>query len=1690
MKVDGRAASGEGRLLDACLAAGADVPHFCDDPRLTVRGHCRACIVEMDGRLVAACSTPARPGADVRTDTPRLREYRRDLGELMRAECAPGGPVAATLAEWGVDGARYGAHPAGTKAARTEDATHAYLRLDLDACILCRRCERACAEVQGQFVYSAAGRGAATELTWGGGAFADTDCTSCGACVTTCPTGAIADVDATQAPSRVRTTCGYCGVGCQLDVAATDGRVERIDGTAAAAVNRGHLCVKGRYAHGFVDHPDRLRTPLVRRDGVLVPATWDEAIACVVEGLRGRAVAGLSSSRATNEENYLFQKWMRAGLGSNDVDSCARVCHAPSAAGMRAAIGTGAATNSFADIERADLLMVVGANVTEAHPVVGARIKQRVLGADGQRGAALVVVDPRRTELARMADVHLQLRPGTNVPLFNSLACVLVREDLVNRAFVEARVDGWERFAAAVVEHTPERWEPVTGVPAGLVREAARRYAAAARPMMLHGLGVTEHRQGSEGVELLCNLALLVGALGRPGVGVNPLRGQNNVQGSADMGTQPDHLHGYQRVDDATARARVEAAWRRPISPVPGRTIPRMYDAMRSGDLQALVIFGEDVVQTDPDSTAVRAALGRLDFLCVIELFLTGTARLADVVLPGASFLEKDGTFTNGERRVQRVRAVVPPVAGRADWETLLALMAATGLPQPFRSPAEVMEEIAATAPIFAGLRHDRLDGDGLQWPVPATDHPGTPILHVDTFPGGRGRLTVVDWVPSPELEAAAAGGGPLRAPSLALVTGRTLPHYNAGSMTRRTANVTLQDRDFLEIHPVDAAARGIGGGDPVEVESPRGVASATARVTDRVAPGTVFLSFHFPETGTNAATGAGRDGVTDCPEYKLTAVHVARAATKAVGTPHPASPARTSAMRYCVPFEELGMSDVPRVGGKNAALGELVKSLVPVGVRVAPGFAVTADAYDAVLDQLDTRSRLRDTLRGLDVEDMEGLARRAAEARAIIRRAGLPDAVAREVREAYLAMGGDVAVRSSATAEDLPDASFAGQQETFLNVSGEAAVLDACLGCFASLFTARAVSYRAAHGYDHLAVRLSVGVQRMVRSDLGAAGVIFTLDPESGFRDAVVVTSAWGLGEGVVSGRVDPDEVMVFKGTLDTAPAPIVRRRLGAKERKVVYAGTGTRTVDVPPEDRARFSVSDADALQLARWAVAVERAWTARTGHPVPMDLEWAKDGRTGELFVLQARPETVRSREDVRVIERWKLTGEGEVLLRGQAVGTRIGAGPARVIRSVDELATVRPGDVLVAEMTDPDWVPVMKRAAAIITDGGGRTCHAAIVSRELGVPCIVGTRDATKRLADGVPVTVDCSGGAEGRVLAGAVPFEREVIEAASLPRPRTRVMVNLADPGRAFAVAALPVDGVGLAREEFVIAESIGVHPCALLEPDRVDAATRAEIAVRARGYPSPVEWYVSRLAEGLGQIAAAFHPRPVIVRFSDFKTNEYAKLLGGAAFEPKEENPMIGWRGASRYADPRFRAAFGLECRAVRRVHEDMGLTNLDVMVPFCRSAAEGRRVLDAMAEEGLRRAPEGPRVWVMCEIPANVVEIDRFAQLFDGFSIGSNDLTQLVLGVDRDNSDLAASFDERDEAVTRTIAAAIRGAHLAGRPIGICGQAPSDFPEIARFLVKEGIDSVSLDPGAVLRILPVLLEAERALEPVLEPIV
>jgi formate dehydrogenase major subunit len=865
MRIDGREVRAHGSVLEACRALGAGVPAFCSDDKLSTGGHCRSCMVEMDGRMVAACTARARDGAVVLTDTPALRAYRRDLGELMVSESTPGGAVGRTLSLWGVDGSRYGRAPRRHE----PDASHPYLRIDLDACILCRRCVRACEEIQGQFVYSIVHRGAESRIAWGTSRFADSDCVSCGACVTTCPTGAISDVDRVRgcAPDETltRTTCTYCGVGCQLDVHATADRVMRIQGTPGAAVNHGHTCVKGRYAHTYTRHPDRLTRPLIRRDGRLEPATWDEAIARIAAefGRHAGRIAGLSSSRCTNEENYLVQKWMRAGLGTHDVDCCARVCHAPTAAGMRESFGTGAATNSVEDLERADLILLVGANVTEAHPVTGARIKQAAL-----RGATLIVVDPRVTELAAMADVHLRLRPGSNVPLFNALAAAIVDEGLVHRDFVAARTEGWDEFERHIRNETPERWEAVTGVPAATVREAARRYAAAQRPMMMHGLGVTEHLQGSEGVMLLCNLALLVGAVGRPGTGINPLRGQNNVQGAADMGCQPDLLTGYARPDLPEVRERFERVWGRPLPATPGRRLFEMYDAALAGELKAMFILGEDVVQTDPDMGRTKAALKALDFLVVQELFLSETAKLAHVVLPGAAALEKDGTFTNGERRVQRVRKVLaPPGEARADWQVLLDLMAATGYPQSFRHPSEIMDEIAQVTPSFAGVSYARLEGDGLQWPVADAAHPGTPMLHAETFARGRGKLTRVEYVPSPGL------GG-----ALTLVTGRVLEHYNAGTMTRRTGNALLVPEDVLEIHPGDAAARGIAEGDRVTITSALGRAQMAARLTERVSRGVVFTTFHYPESDTNAVVGGVHDRLTGCPEYKVTAVEVARA--------------------------------------------------------------------------------------------------------------------------------------------------------------------------------------------------------------------------------------------------------------------------------------------------------------------------------------------------------------------------------------------------------------------------------------------------------------------------------------------------------------------------------------------------------------------------------------------------------------------------------------------------------------------------------------------------------------------------------------------------------------------------------------------------------------------------------------------
>jgi len=772
--------------------------------------------------------------------------------------------------------------------------------------------------------------------------------------------------------------------------------------------------------------------------------------------------------------------------------------------------------------------------------------------------------------------------------------------------------------------------------------------------------------------------------------------------------------------------------------------------------------------------------------------------------------------------------------------------------------------------------------------------------------------------------------------------------------------------------------------------------------------------------------------------------------------------------LRFIRSFDSLTLDDIPLVGGKNASFGEMIRSLAPLGVRVPDGFALTADAYRALLEGPGVRALLRDALASLDPKEVESLRACGAAARRALREAPLPAEMLREIEEAYAALSRqygqeatDVAVRSSATAEDLPSASFAGQQETYLNIHGLPQLVEACRKCFASLFTDRAISYRAERGFDHEKVYLSVGVQKMVRSDQAGSGVMFTLDTESGFDGVVFITAVYGLGENIVQGVANPDEYLVFKPTLRE-----ISRRLGSKEIAMIYdegGGRSTRNVVVPESLRRQFVLSREDVVELARQAITIEKHYSQRAGEQRPMDIEWAKDGRDGALFIVQARPETAHARRDVTKLVTFVLKERGPVRVSGRAVGTQIGVGPVARLTSSAELHRFKPGSVLVTAMTDPDWEPILRTASAVVTDQGGRTCHAAIVSRELGLPCVVGTGNGTALLRDGESVTVSCAEGETGLVMEGILGFERRELDVSELPRTRTHIYVNLGDPGQAFALSFLPVDGVGLAREEFIITSAIGIHPMALIHPERTDDETRSEIAARIRGYPDGSAFFEEKLAEGVGRIAAAFHPRPVIVRLSDFKTNEYAGLLGGRFFEPEEENPMIGFRGASRYAHPAYREGFALECRALRRVREEMGLENLIVMIPFCRTTAEAETVQEEMARHGLRRGDRGLEVYAMCEIPANVLLMDEFARHFDGFSIGSNDLTQLVLGVDRDSSILAGVFDERNPAVIRALEMAIEGAHRAGRKIGICGQAPSDYPEIAERLVRAGIDSLSL---------------------------
>jgi pyruvate,water dikinase len=779
--------------------------------------------------------------------------------------------------------------------------------------------------------------------------------------------------------------------------------------------------------------------------------------------------------------------------------------------------------------------------------------------------------------------------------------------------------------------------------------------------------------------------------------------------------------------------------------------------------------------------------------------------------------------------------------------------------------------------------------------------------------------------------------------------------------------------------------------------------------------------------------------------------------------------------------FSELGIDDIPLVGGKNASLGELYSRLTSAGVRVPNGFAVTAQAYRDMLSESGATGRLHEILDDLDPDDADDLERRGRRARELVRSLPIPDDVEAEIRDAYRGLvdeyGSDVsvAVRSSATAEDLPTASFAGQHETFLNVHGEDAVVEAIHRCLASLFTDRAIHYRVDQGFDHFKVALSVGVMKMVRSDLASSGVIFTIDTESGFRDVVFITSAYGLGENVVQGAVDPDEFYVFKPTLAGGHRAVLRRRLGAKKIKMVYA-TGTtrepvRNVPTAKEERSRYSIDDDDVLELAEWSVAIERHYSEAAGESRPMDIEWAKDGLDGQLYVVQARPETVAAHIDEMALEEYVLEGAGDVVVRGRAVGRTIATGAARIIMNKAELGRFRPGEVLIADTTTPDWEPVMKTAAAIVTNRGGRTCHAAIVARELGIPAVVGADGATGKVRSGDELTVSCAEGDDGRVYAGRVPFHVDRTDLHSLTRPATEIMVNLGNPELAFSIGRLPADGVGLARMEFIINEYIRVHPMALVHPEQVtDEDARAQIAELTAGYDDPTQFFVERLSEGVGTIAAGFYPRPVIVRLSDFKSNEYATLIGGTAFEPDESNPMIGFRGASRYAHPAYREGFALECRAMHRVRHDMGLDNVRLMIPFCRRIDEAERVLAVMAEHGLRRGEEGLQIYVMCEIPNNVMLIDEFSELFDGFSIGSNDLTQLTLGVDRDSEIVAFDFDERDPGVEKMISLAIEGARRNGRHSGICGQAPSDYPEFASFLVEQGIDSISVLPDTLIR--------------------
>ena len=840
--------------------------------------------------------------------------------------------------------------------------------------------------------------------------------------------------------------------------------------------------------------------------------------------------------------------------------------------------------------------------------------------------------------------------------------------------------------------------------------------------------------------------------------------------------------------------------------------------------------------------------------------------------------------------------------------------------------------------------------------------------------------------------------------------------------------------------------------------------------------------------------------------------------------------------------LDEVTIEDIPIAGGKNASLGEMIRNLTPLGVKVPYGYVVTSNAYYYFIEYNNLREEIRKILEGLNVDDIRDLQRRGHEIRELIKGGDFPPDLEAQIKEYYQKLSEmynthavDVAVRSSATAEDLPEASFAGQQETYLNVVGAENLLVAIKNCFASLFTDRAIVYREKFGFDHFKVGLAVGVQKMVRSDLGASGVMFTLDTETGFKDVIVINAAYGLGELLVRGEVTPDEYIVFKPTLLQGYSAIIEKKLGRKDRKMVYGAEDERVkiVNVPKEEQKKFALTDEEILKLARWGILIENHYSQKKGKWMPMDIEWAKDGLLNELFVVQARPETVHSRKEGNVIKVYKInTPEEErrkrVLVRGIAVGDKIATGRARVLFDLKEAEQFQEGEILVTDITDPDWEPVMKKAAAIVTNRGGRTSHAAIVARELGIPAIVGTGNATEKIKTGQEITVSCAEGETGYVYEGKIDYEVENINLENIPRPKTKIMMNIGNPATAFMYASIPNDGVGLAREEFIIANYIRIHPLALIHYEDIKelyeklkrenlidekgytqfrfiyhyanerlkpklAKGKDEVRVNLKkivedienltfGYEDKVTYYVKKLSYGIAKIAAAFYPNPVIVRFSDFKSNEYANLIGGILFEPEEENPMLGWRGASRYYSDTFKEAFGMECKAILRVRNKMGLTNTKVMIPFCRTPEEGKKVLEVMEEFGLRRGENGLEVYVMAELPSNVLLADEFAQIFDGFSIGSNDLTQLTLGIDRDSEFVAPLYDERNEAVKRLVAQLIRTAKEYGKKVGICGQAPSDFPEFAQFLVEQGIDSISLNPDSVLKTMLAVVEMEKKL--------